>query len=76
MKIVRVAIFGSGNSNMTFVFEIDAFLVNYSYMMTNCQFHIRRSRKYMKIVRVAIFGSGNSNMTLVFEIDAFLVNYS
>ena len=74
--IGRVAIIGSENSNMAFIFEIDEFLINYQYMMTYCHFHIRWCKKKTKIGTVAIFGSGNSNMIFIFEIDGYLINFN
>ena len=53
-KIGRVANLGWENSNMAFIFEIDAYLINYQYMMTYSHFYTRRGQRNTKIGSVAI----------------------
>ena len=61
---------------MTSVFEIDQHFINYSYMMTYCDFHVKQGQNTLKIGTWGIFGSRRSSMTSFFEIDQNFINYS
>ena len=76
VKIGMMLNFGSENPNMTFIFEIDDVLINYSLKVTYCHFGVKQSQRMVKIGKVVNFVSENSNMTFIFEIDEILINYS
>ena len=72
----RLANYGSGNSNMTFIFEIDKIFINYSQKVTHCHFGVKQGQRKLKFGMMANFVSENSNMTSIFEIDKVFINYS
>ena len=61
---------------MTFIFEIDEVLINYSLKVTYCHFSVKQNQRMVKIGMMLNFGSENPNLTFIFEIDEVLINYS
>ena len=68
--------FGSGDSIMALIFEIDKSFIKYSSKVTYCHFGVKWRQKKLKFCMEANFGSGNTNMSFIFEIDKFFINYS